>query len=209
MNTVELIPHDHAVRLNQVVDHAWCMFQSQFIYGRHPILKEAPFQHHFATILSAVGSLYCVERSDVFFVDLEQRCEDVKGKTKYIDITCSFTNVDVSCAIELKFKTAKQGAQDHGRIDAYVDIEAVELVCESRFTFGRFFMITDSPVYVNASKRGVGTVFCLHDGHQVTPGKRLCCPTSKGREHVAVTLKNPFIFEWKKCREWHFLELRV
>jgi hypothetical protein len=76
---------------------------------RYPTLTEAPFQHHFASILSAVGSLYCVERSDVFFVDLEQRCEDVKGKTKYIDITCSFTNVDVSCAIEQEFKTAKAG----------------------------------------------------------------------------------------------------
>ncbi len=90
-------------------------------------------------------------------MDLETRCEDVRGKTKFIDITCSFPNAAVSCAIELKFKTTQQGAQDHGRIDAYVDIEAVELVCESHFTFGRFFMITDSSVYVNTSRRGVGT----------------------------------------------------
>ena len=77
-----------------------------------------------------------------FFVDLETRCEDVKGKAKYVDITCSFPNANVSCAIELKFKTKRQSAEDHGRIDAYVDIEAVELVCESQFTLGRFFMIT-------------------------------------------------------------------
>lgn len=48
MNSVDLIPHDHTVRLSQVVDRAWQLFQSHFIYGRHPILKEAPFQHHFA-----------------------------------------------------------------------------------------------------------------------------------------------------------------
>ncbi len=59
-------------------------------------------------------------------------------------MTCAFPNAKVSGAIELKFKTEQQGAQDHGRIDAYVDIEAVELVTESQFTFVRFYMITDS-----------------------------------------------------------------
>lgn len=114
MKPVDLIPHDHTNRLNQVVDRAWHIFQSYFVYNRHPIRMEAQFQHHFAIILSAVGSLYCVERSDIFLVDLETRCEDVKGKAKYIDITCSFPNADVSCAIELKFKTKRQSAEDHG-----------------------------------------------------------------------------------------------
>ncbi|MCC9609373.1 hypothetical protein LOC68_05535 [Blastopirellula sp. JC732] len=209
MIPVELIPHDHSDRLNQVVDQAWHIFQSHFIYKRHPILKEAPFQHHFANILSALGSLYCVERSDIFFVDLETRCEGVKGKSKYVDITCSFPNANVSCAIELKFKTAQQGAQDHGRIDAYVDIEAVELVCDSQFTLGRFFMITDSSVYVNPSQRGVGTVFCMHDGFQVTPGQEIACPQSKGRETVVVQLKNAHVFEWQQHGGWYFLEICV
>ena len=102
MYPLELIPHDHTARLNQVVDHAWRVFQSHFIYKRHPILREAPFQHHFASILSTVGTLHCVERSDVFFVDLETRCAAVKGKVKFIDITCSFPNAEVSCAIELR-----------------------------------------------------------------------------------------------------------
>ena len=209
MKSLNLIPHDHTDRLNQVVDRAWRIFQSHFVYKRHPISKEAPFQHHFANILSTVGSLYCVERSDIFFVDLETRCEDVKGKSKYIDITCSFPNADVSCAIELKFKTKQQGAQDHGRIDAYVDIEVIELVCESQFTMGRFFMITDSSVYVNPSKRGVGTVFCMHDGFQVTPGQEFACPQSKGRETVAVKLKHAHRFDWQQHEEWYFLEIRV
>ena len=131
------------------------------MYKRHPILREASFQHHFANTLSTIGSLYCVERSDIFPVDLETKFADIKGKSKFIDISCSFPNAKVSCAIELKFKTAQQGAQDHGRIDAYVDIEAVELACKSHFNFGRFFMITDSSVYVNPSQRGVGTaLFC-------------------------------------------------
>jgi hypothetical protein len=209
MNPVDLIPHDHTDRLNQVVDRAWHIFQSHFAYKRHPILTEAPFQHHFANILSTVGSLYCVERSDIFFVDLETRCENVKGKAKYVDITCSFPNANVSCAIELKFKTKRQSAEDHGRIDAYVDIEAVELVCESQFTLGRFFMITDSSVYVNQSRRGVGTVFCTHDGFTITPNVDIAYPSSKGRDDVVVRLRNPHRFDWRDHGGWYFLEIRV
>ena len=208
MKSVELIPHDHVERLNQVVDQSWRIFQSHFMYKRHPILKEAPFQHHFANILSTVGSLYCVERSDIFFVDLETKCENIRDKSKFIDISCSFLNTNVACAIELKFKTAQQGAQDWGRIDSYADIEAVELACKASYGFGRFFMLTDSPVYVNPSRRGVGTVFCLHDGFQVVPGKSLSFP-SKGREKVVVTLTKPYVFNWQKSGDWHFLEVRV
>ena len=87
MKSIDLIPHNHAERLGLVVDLSWRIFQSHFIHKRHPILKEAPFQHHFANVLST---------------------------------------------IESKFKTEQQGAQDHGRIDVYSDIEAVELVCESQ-----------------------------------------------------------------------------
>lgn len=209
MKSIDLIPHNHTERLGHVVDLSWRIFQSHFIHKRHPILKEAPFQHHFANVLSTIGALHCVERSDVFFVDLETRCENVKGKTKFVDITCSFPNAEVSCAIELKFKTYQQGAHDYGRIDVYSDIEAVELVCESQFTFGRFFMITDSTAYVNESRRGVGTVFCLHDGYVVTPGKAICYPLSKGRENVSVALKRPYCFEWQKHEGWYFLEVRV
>ncbi len=208
MNSVELIPYDHVERLNHVVDQAWRVFQSHFIHKRHPILKEAPFQHHFANILSTFGSLYCVERTDSFFVDLETKCEDIKGKSKFIDISCAFLNVNVACAIELKFKTAQQGAQDHGRIDAYSDIEAVELACASRYQFGRFFMITDSSVYVNPSQKGVGTAFCLHDGFQVTKGKAISYQ-SKGREHVTVTLNKPYTFNWQHSGDWYFLEVRI
>jgi hypothetical protein len=209
MSPAELIPYDHLERLHHVVDGAWRIFQSHFIYKRHPIPKEAPFQHHFAAILSSIGSLCCIERSDVFFVDLETRCEDIKGKAKYIDITCSYPNANVSCAIELKFKTARQGAEDHARIDAYLDIEAVELACAAQFNFGRFFMITDSSTYVRPSTRGVGTVFCMHDGFETASGANLTCPNIKNRHLVSVSLKKPYVFKWLEHDGWYFLELRV
>ena len=144
---IPIVPDCHAQRLGQLVDLSWGIFRSRFLAGRHPILKEAPFQHHFANVISSVGSLFCISRDDSFLVDLETRIENVRGKSKYIDITCSFPNANVSCAIELKFKTAQQGAQDYGRVDAYTDIEALELVCPKHFTFGRFFMITDSKTF--------------------------------------------------------------
>ena len=206
---IPIVPDCHAQRLGQLVDLSWDIFRSRFLAGRHPILKEAPFQHHFANVISSVGSLFCISRDDSFLVDLETRIENVRGKSKYIDITCSFPNANVSCAIELKFKTAQQGAQDHGRVDAYTDIEALELVCPKHFTFGRFFMITDSKTYRYKSTRGVGTVFCMHDGHRTPVQTPLACTHSKGRENVVVTLSNEYTFNWDQAGNWHFLALPV
>ena len=204
-----IIPDCHTERLTKLIDLSWDIFRKQFLAGRHPILKEAPFQHHFANVISAVGSLFCISREDTFLVDLETRIENIRGKLKYIDITCSFPSANTSCAIELKFKTAQQGAQDHGRIDVYTDIEALELVCPKHFTFGRFFMITDSQTYRHKSTRGVGTVFCMHDGHQTPINTPLKCTHSKGRENVVVTLSNVYTFNWEQVGDWHFLSLPV
>ena len=206
----DLIPCDYRDRLQLVIDESWRIFQSHFINRRHPILKEAPFQHHFANIISTVGSLYCVSREDRFFVDLECKCL-IAGKNKFLDIACSFTadsQVKAKCAIELKFKTALQGAQDHGRIDAYVDVANLEYVCETEYDFGRFYMITDSSVYINKSVKGVGTRFCTHHGYQVQPGQMLKSE-SKGREGIEVILGGSYHFNWTNLDKWHFLELKV
>src|SRR5690606_691576 len=149
------IEFEYSKRLEEILDQSWKIFKSQFIYGRHKINKEAPFQHHFAQIIKSVGNLYSISEKDLFKVDLEVKCLNIKGKSKYIDITCEFVD-KINCAIELKFKTSQQGAQDHGRIDAYVDIEALELVTNSEYKIGKFYMITDSQTYINKSNKGVG-----------------------------------------------------
>jgi hypothetical protein len=207
LDAPKLIPADHIERLRQILDQSWKIFQSHFINHKHPILKEAPFQHHFANVLSTVGSLYCVSRDDRFFVDLESKCQ-LAGKSKFLDITCCFQNADARCAIELKFKTARQAAQDHGRIDAYVDLFALELACKQEYAFGRFYMITDSPVYIKKSKGGVGTKFPTHHGHQVIPDQPLIS-TSRGREGIEILLKGAYRFNWTKLQEWHFLEIDI
>ena len=202
-----IIPFDYKERLDAVMKTAWKVYKSQFIHNRHFISTEAPFQHHFADIIRQVGNLYCLTREDVFLVDLETQCKDIKGKTKYLDISCEFVN-KISCAIELKFKKASQGAQDHGRIDIYADIEALELICKDKFAVGKFYAITDSTPYINKSKVGVGTLFSTHHGHITEPNKKFW-HNSKGREHVTVNLKNSYTFEWAKIDKWYFLELSI
>lgn len=207
MKQTEIIKFEYPKRLNEVLDQSWKIFKSQFIHGRHEINKEAPFQHHFAQIIRNVGNLYSIAEKDLFKVDLETKCDNVKGKSKYIDISCGFVD-QIKCAIELKFKTAKKGAQDHGRIDTYVDIEALEIVTRGQFDLGKFYMITDSTPYINPSTRGVGTVFSTHNGFISKKGKEFWFD-SKGREDIRVNLLDSYKFEWEKINDWYFLDLTV
>lgn len=202
-----IIPFGYRERLDSVMSTSWTIFKSQFIYERHHISKEAPFQHHFADIIRQVGNLHCLAREDVFLVDLETQCRDIKGKTKYLDISCEFVN-RITCAVELKFKKASQGAQDNGRIDIYTDIEALELVCGDKFQVGKFYTITDSTAYIKPSKIGVGTVFPTHQGHTTEASKSILVDT-KWRKKEIVTLRNSYVFDWQKIDGWYFLELTV
>ena len=210
MKQTDLISKDYVQRIEEILNISWRILKTRFIDGRHQISKEAPFQHYFAHIISVIGEQCCTKRDDIFVVDLETRIDDVKGKTKYIDITCSFLKENVSCAIELKFKTAQQSAQDYGRIDAFVDIEALEIACDKHgYDIGRFYMITDSTAYIKQSNRGVGTIFTTFDGAVTKPNSVFHCPNSKGRENVKVQLRNSYTFEWENIENWYFLELRI
>jgi hypothetical protein len=205
---LNLIPFDYTNRVNEVMRLAWRIFISQFVNKRHSILTEAPFQHHFAQIIRQIGNLYCLSREDLFLVDLETQCKDIKGKTKYFDITCEYVN-NINCAIELKFKKASQGAQDHGRIDMYTDIEALELAkTKGHFGMGKFYVITDSAAYVKESKVGVGTHFRTHHGHDTVANKSFHVD-SPGRSHITVTLDKSYAFRWEKIEKWYFLEMAI
>ncbi len=207
MKEIDIVEFEYTKRLNEVLNQSWKIFKSQFIHGRHQINKEAPFQHHFAQIIKSVGDLYSIAEKDLFKVDLETKCNNVKGKSKYIDISCEFVG-QIKCAIELKFKTAKQQAYDHGRIDAYIDIEALEIVTKGQFDLGKFYMITDSTPYINQSIRGVGTVFATHNGFVTEKGKEFWF-NSKGREDARVSLRNSYQFDWEKINDWYFLDLTI
>lgn len=209
MKDPDRLPGAYPDRMAEILAASWRVLKTRFVEGRHEFSKEAPFQHYLAHIISTIGETYCTKRGDIFLVDLETKLPDVKGKTKYLDITCSFPEQRASCAIELKFKTAKQGAQDHGRIDVFVDIEALEIACQRGYDFGRFYMITDSTPYVRQSKKGVGTVFTTHDGAVTPANQHFHCPQSKGRENVKVYLRNSYAFQWEQMANWYFLELET
>lgn len=210
----DLIPSDPKTRLQLIIDEAWKIFASYLVNEKHSVTKEAPFQHHFANVINTVGSLYCLRRNEHFRTDLEAKHENLNGRTKYIDIVCcitSGTEAVASCGIELKFKTQQQGAQDHGRIDAYVDIEALEHAARRDHDFGRFFMITDSQTYLNLPRKtedSAGSVFATYNGYRTSVGKTLNC-ASKGREDVKITLSNEYLFDWKAAGSWYLLDLHI
>lgn len=208
MKPSDLIPVDYEQRLHEILNISWRIFRSQFLYERYVILKEAPFQHHFANIISGVGNFYCISREDRFIVDLETKCENIRGKTKFIDITCSFANTKVKCAIELKFKTSQQSAQDIGRIEAYRDIESLEYIIKAGYHFGKFYMITDSSVYINQSKRGVGTIFPMHQGFVSKSGVPLAFEAN-WKERVEIVLEQSYQFDWQQIEKWYFLDLTI
>jgi len=205
MTHPNILPLDPIQRLDLVLDEAWRIFKSQFINQRHYIYTEAPFQHHFADIINRVGNLYCINRKDHFLTDLETKFPNLKEKTKYLDITCGF-HEQSSCAIELKYKKESQGAQDHGRIDIYQDLEAVEIACSETYDIGRVYVITDSKPYINQSKIGVGTIFPTHNGHTIIADKEIIS-TSKGREGVSVKFKCSYKFEWEQIENFYFLSI--
>ena len=208
MKNTELIELDYQSRIEEILNLSWKILKSKFIMGDIIMMKEAPFQHHFSNIISSVGNLFCVSREDAWKVDLEKKCILNPEKYSFIDITCMFENVNVKCAIELKFKTAKQAAQDYGRIDSYIDIKSLEKACSNEYQLGKFYMITNSSAYINKSKRGVGTVFSMHDGFKSEASKILNYPC-KGRENVEIALTNAYEFHWEKNNDWYFLDLSI
>ena len=225
MKNPDILPTDAIIRIDEILDISWRILKTRFIEGRYVISREATFQHYFAHIISTIGDTYCITRSEKFMVDLEEKLE-VKNnndevKKNYIDITCGFSRggkePKEKTAIELKFKTETQGAQNEARINVFRDVERLEKAkSEHSFAQGRFYMITDHQVYVNESKTGVGTVFATHDGARTQANHEFHYPDSKSIEDVKVNLKNSYLFEWEKIdkksdkkEDWYFLELKV
>ena len=229
MKQPDILPTNDTARIDDILQTSWRILKTRFIKRRYEISSEAPFQHYFAHIISTIGDTYCITRTEKFMVDLEVKLEvknnNNKSKRNYIDITCGFSRggqePKEKTAIELKFKTETQGAQNEARINVFRDVERLEKAkSEHSFAQGRFYMITDHQVYVNESKTGVGTVFATHDGARTQANHEFHFPDSKSIEDVKVNLKNSYLFEWEKIdkkpinksdkkEEWYFLEIKV
>ena len=226
MKNPDILPTDAIIRIDEILDISWRILKTRFIEGRYVISREATFQHYFAHIISTIGDTYCITRTEKFMVDLEVKLEGKNNndevKKSYIDITCGFSrggkDSQEKTAIELKFKTKKQGASNDGKNNVFQDIERLEkTINEPSFGQGRFYMITDHQAYVNESTRGgLGTEFTTHDGAETPANHEFYYPESKSKQNVKVNLKNSYLFEWEKIdkksdkkEDWYFLELKV
>ena len=226
MKNPDIIPTDDNKRIEEILKLSWRILKTRFIEKRYEISSEAPFQHYFAHIISTIGDTYCITRTEKFMVDLEVKLEGKNNndevKKSYIDITCGFSrggkDSQEKTAIELKFKTKKQGASNDGKNNVFQDIERLEkTINEPSFGQGRFYMITDHQAYVNESTRGgLGTEFTTHDGAETPANHEFYYPESKSKQNVKVNLKNSYLFEWEKIdkksdkkEDWYFLELKV
>ena len=220
----DIIPTDDNKRIEEILKLSWRILKTRFIKGRYVISREAPFQHYFAHIISTIGDTFCTKRGEIFMVDLEEKLEGKNNNDEvtknYIDITCGFSSggkePKKKTAIELKFKTEEQGAQNLVKINVFRDIKRLENAKknEKSFVNGRFYMITDYKVYVNESKTGVGTVFTTHDGAETQANKLLHYPDLKSIEDVKFSLDSSYTFNWEKIvsdkmGDWYFLELKV
>ena len=225
MKNPDIIPTDDNKRIEEILKLSWRILKTRFIEKRYEISSEAPFQHYFAHIISTIGDTYCITRTEKFMVDLEVKLEvknnNNKSKRNYIDITCGFSRggqePKEKTAIELKFKTETQGAQNEARINVFRDVERLEKAkSEHSFAQGRFYMITDLQTYANKSKKGLGTVFRIHDGAETQANEEFYYPDSTSKKNVKVTLDDPYSFNWEKIdkkttkkEEWYFLEIPV
>ena len=225
MKNPDIIPTDDNKRIEEILKLSWRILKTRFIEKRYEISSEAPFQHYFAHIISTIGDTYCITRTEKFMVDLEVKLEGKNNndevKKSYIDITCGFSrggkDSQEKTAIELKFKTKKQGASNDGKNNVFQDIERLEkTINEPSFGQGRFYMITDLQTYANKSKKGLGTVFRIHDGAETQANEEFYYPDSTSKKNVKVTLDDPYSFNWEKIdkkttkkEEWYFLEIPV
>ena len=225
MKNPDIIPTDDNKRIEEILKLSWRILKTRFIEKRYEISCEAPFQHYFAHIISTIGDTYCITRSEKFMVDLEVKLEGKNNndevKKSYIDITCGFSRGEEDSqektAIELKFKTKSQGAPNDTRNLVFQDIKRLENARkEDSFSQGRFYMITDLQTYANKSKKGLGTVFRIHDGAETQANEEFYYPDSTSKKNVKVTLDDPYSFNWEKIdkkttkkEEWYFLEIPV
>ena len=220
MEVIETIPDKPNQRLNTVIEKAWKIFINQFLNEKYYIELEAPFQLHFAGILKLVGELYCIKRREIFFVDLESKVT-IAGKNKYIDIICGFILEDkeYKTAIELKFKTKSQSAEDLGAMEIYKDIYYLENLLQDNNSFqsAYFLMITDNDRYIKIPrKNSLRDTFNTSDAYKIEIDREYKHTKTKTGEDFynkngSFKFKREYKFEWSADakKSYYFLKLKI
>lgn len=203
---MDIIPIDLQKRLNFLLDVSWNIFIQRLSHEKIKVNKESSMQLHYAALIHSLGELMCIDKSDVFTIELEHSYQN-----KSIDIVCSF-NDSQKAAIELKcFKKSSNRATDNDMYDVLKDIE--RLMNLDEFSIKRFICLTDNPYYVNVQHSGQAEIVSISHGtlhineQPIIPGwigKR----QDKSRDKT-IKFKSDVGFEWFKEDKWYYLNLII
>ncbi|BBI34941.1 hypothetical protein [Cohnella abietis] len=199
------VPIDPKERLNYLLDLAWSIFINRLALGRINVNKESSMQLHYASFIHNLGELMCLDKSDVFKIELEHSYEN-----KNVDIVCYYN--DFKAAIELKcFRKSSNRATDNDMYDVLKDIE--KLMNFNNFAVKRFVCLTDNPYYINVQHSGQAEIVSTSQGtlyyHDVP-----IVPTwvekrqEKSRDRT-LQFKHDVGFEWLKEKNWYYLNMRL
>jgi len=217
IENLKTIETEIKARLKKVINISWDIFLNHYINKKYSILLEAPFQLHFSQILENVGKLYCLKREEHFFVDLEVKEDEIGKKKYYIDIVCGIIKGDeeYKVALELKFKTLQQGAEDSGVMEFYKDIYSLEKIKRDKdYLFGVFLVITNDHLYIKKSKKGPRTIFETYNGASIIPDKEYECLDTKtgenfNKQYGSFKFRKQYKFIWNKYQDNYFLKLYI
>ena len=192
-------------QLNEVVDMAWQEVKDQVDKGQLTLVREGNFGLHLGIFLYAFGNRD-VPEGQRFEVEAEHLLE-VDGARKYMDLACSYQPEDIKAALELKFCTAQQGADNLRRVDFWQDLGTLEEAQRQGFGEARFLLITDDPRYPEVKRRGDYKKYSMHEGRVIEPGQYECVDWA-GRRGKSVTLEKAYPISWEKINGLNFLELK-
>lgn len=199
------VPVDHRDRLNHVLDLAWNIFIKRLALGRIKVNKESSMQLHYASLINSLGELMCIDKDDVFTIELEH---SYHGKN--VDIVCYYNNF--KAAVELKcFKKSSNRATDTDMYDVLKDIE--RLLDFEDFAVKRFLCLTDNPYYMNGEHSGhAESVSISHGTLYVTENPIISSWAGKWKDKSrdrTLHFNKDIGFEWFQENEWYFLNMRL
>ena len=127
-----------------------------------------------------------------------------------IDLVVEYASARL--AVEIKFKTRRDGAVPDNRIEAFYDLWKCEAYVDSgEYDAALFIMLTDEPSYMREA-RGESREFSLHEGRIYQKNTPL--HASRSRRGISLpnplTLKRDYSFRWVSIvSAWHTLSFRV
>lgn len=186
--------------LSSVVDLAWSKIKTKTIEGLR-LRREGNFQLHLGITLHDVANQTGITE---FNIEAEHLL-DPNAARNYIDLVCSYG--DARTALELKFCTSDQGADNLRRVDFWKDLGTLEAAQALGFTDARFLLITDDYRYLQRKTTSDYALYSMHEGRVIEPGTYTCTKWA-GRRGQTVTLQRRYPINWATVKGLHFLQLR-